>query len=120
MGMTLGDIRGVLGALALTHRGDMNMSVGRAFCADLMSDVLAFSVTDSLLITGLTNVQAIRTADVANVKAIVFVQNKRPDIETVAVAEAKNIPLFVTGLSMFDVCGRLYEKGLRSQEGKDG
>ena len=112
--MTLGDIRGILGALLLTRRGDMNIDVGRAYCADLMSDVLAFSATNSLLITGLTNAQVIRTADVANLKAIVFVQNKRPDVRTIEMAEAKSIPLFVTELSMFDSCGMLYEKGLRS------
>lgn len=115
--MTLDDIKAILGALSLTGRGDMEIDIGRAYCADLMSDVLAFSVTNSLLITGLTNAQVVRTAEVADIKAIVFVQNKRPDIQTIAMAEAKNIPLFVTELSMFDTCGRLYEKGLRSQMG---
>jgi hypothetical protein len=33
-------------------------------------------------------------------------------------AESKDIPLLATSLSMFDTCGRLYEKGLRSQSGK--
>jgi hypothetical protein len=113
--MTLGDIKGILDALSLTRGGDMNIDVGRAYCADLMSDVLAFSAMSSLLITGLTNAQVIRTADVAGIEAIVFVQNKRPDIQTIAMAEAKNIPLFVTELSMFDSCGMLYEKGLRSR-----
>ncbi len=116
--MTLGEIRGILDALVLTHRVDMSRDIWRAYCADLMSDVLAFSVTQSLLITGLTNAQVIRTADVADIRAIVFVQNKRPDIETIEMAEDKDIPLLATGLSMFDTCGRLYENGLRSQSGK--
>ncbi len=112
--MTLGDISGIIDALVITKKADMGREIGRAYCADLMSDVLAFSVTHSLLITGLTNAQVIRTADVADLKAIVFVQGKRPDIETIAMAESKDIPLLVTGLSMFDTCGRLYEKGLRA------
>jgi len=115
--MTIGDIRGILEALVLTTKAEMDRDIGRAYCADLMSDVLAFSVTHSLLITGLTNAQVIRTADVADIKAIVFVQGKRPDTETIAMAESKNIPLLATGLSMFDVCGRLYEKGMRSHPG---
>jgi len=115
--MTLGEIRSVLEALVLTKRTDMSREIGRAYCADLMSDVLAFSVTHSLLITGLTNAQVIRTADVADIMAVVFVQGKRPDAETITMAESKNIPLLVTSLSMFDVCGRLYEKGLRSWSG---
>jgi predicted transcriptional regulator len=115
--MTLEDIRGMLGALLLTKRTDMRREIRRAYCADLMSDVLAFSVTDSLLITGLTNAQVVRTADVANIRAVVFVQGKRPNADTIAMAEGKGIPLFVTSLSTFDVCGRLYEKGLRSLPG---
>jgi predicted transcriptional regulator len=113
--MTLGEIKETLEALVLTKRGDLNIEIERAYCADLMSDVLAFSITNSLLITGLTNAQVIRTAEVADIKAIVFIHSKRPDIKTIALADGKKIPLLVTGLSTFDACGRLYEKGLRSQ-----
>ncbi len=113
--MTLDEIKHTLGAKILAREKDMGIAIDKAYCADLMSDVLAFSITNSLLITGLTNTQVIRTAEVADIKAIVFVQSKRPDIETIALADEKKIPLLVTDYSMFDVCGKLYEKGLRSQ-----
>jgi hypothetical protein len=113
--MRLGEIKSILGALPLTREGNLDIEVGRAYCADLMSDVLAFSSVNSLLITGLTNAQVIRTADVAGIEAIVFVQNKRPDIQTIAMAEAKHIPLLVTEYSMFDSCGILYERGLKNK-----
>ncbi len=109
--MTLEEIRNLLEATVLARDGDMGVPVDKAYCADLMSDVLAFSITNSLLITGLTNTQVIRTAEVADIRAIVFVQGKRPDIETIALASAKKIPLLVTKFSMFDACGKLYEKG---------
>ncbi len=113
--MTLDEIKHTLAAKILAREKDMDVAVDKAYCADLMSDVLAFSITNSLLITGLTNTQVIRTAEVADIRAIVFVQSKRPDIETIALADEKRIPLLVTDYSMFDVCGKLYEKGLRSQ-----
>jgi predicted transcriptional regulator len=116
--MTLHEIKGILDASVLARNDDMGVDIDRAYCADLMSDVLAFSITSSLLITGLTNAQVIRTAEVADIKAIVFVQNKRPDIETIALADGKRIPLLVTHFSMFDACGKLYEKGLRSRSGE--
>ena len=112
--MILGDIRDLLHAVVLARGEDMGIEIERAYCADLMSDVLAFSVNNSLLITGLTNTQVIRTAEVATIRAIVFVQNKRPDIQTISLAEEKRIPLLATDLSMFDTCGLLFEKGLRS------
>ena len=112
--MLLKDIRDLLDAVVLAREQDMGMAIERAYCADLMSDVLAFSISNSLLITGLTNTQVIRTAEVATIKAIVFIQNKRPDIRTISLADEKMIPLLVTNFSMFDTCGLLFEKGLRS------
>ena len=117
--MTLDDIKKILGAVVLTGNDDLDTEITRAYCADLMSDVLAFSVTSSLLITGLTNTQVIRTAEVADIRAIIFIRSKRPEGETIALAERKKIPLLVTDFSMFDTCGRLYEKGLRSQSGEN-
>ncbi|MEW6108202.1 MAG: hypothetical protein AB1632_03390 [Nitrospirota bacterium] len=117
--MKISEIRHILNAVIISRDEDMDTDIMRAYCADLMSDVLAFSITNSLLITHLTNAQVIRTAEVADIKAIVFVESKRPDIETIAMADGKKIPLLVTGFSMFDTCGRLYEKGLRSQPDTD-
>lgn len=117
--MLLGDIRELLEAIVLARAKDMGMKIERAYCADLMSDVLAFSISNSLLITGLTNTQVVRTAEVATVRAIVFVQNKRPDLQTISLAEEKKIPLLVTHYSMFDTCGLLFEKGLRSCSGME-
>lgn len=117
--MKLSKIKEILNTVSLSKSNDKDIDIMRAYCADLMSDVLAFSITNSLLITHLTNVQVIRTAEVADIKAVVFVQGKRPDIETIAMADGKKIPLFVTDFSMFDTCGRLYEKGLKSQSDPD-
>jgi predicted transcriptional regulator len=117
--MTLGEVKSALGAKILTGEDDMNITIDKAYCADLMSDVLAFSITNSLLITGLTNNQVIRSAEMADIRAIVFVQSKRPDTETIALADAKKIPLLVTDRTMFEVCGKLYEKGLRSRSDRD-
>jgi len=111
--MTLREIREILGAEILSGDCD-SITVERSYCADLMSNVLSYSIPNSLLITNLTNAQVVRTADVADIEAIVFCRARRPDPDTIALAARKKIPLLVTGLSMFDTCGRLYEKGLRS------
>jgi len=117
--MTLKEIKEILNADTLWTHSDADILVERAYCADLMSDVLCFSITNSLLITHLTNTQVIRTADVANIRAIVFCQGKIPPSETLALAARKKIPMLVTSFSMFDSCGRLYERGLRSRSDSD-
>ncbi len=86
---------------------------------DLMSDLLHFSSTPrSLLITGLANTQAIRTAEIADIKAVVFVLGKKPDKETIEMARQKGIALLVSRLSRFSACGRLYAAGLKSCTGE--
>jgi predicted transcriptional regulator len=82
--------------------------------ADLMSDVLAFGTPGGVLLTGLSNVQSVITAHVAEVKAVVYVRGKRPDADAIKLAAQKKIPLLTTRLSMFEACGRLFQKGLRS------
>jgi predicted transcriptional regulator len=118
--MNLVEIRDILNATVITNRALLRNSVESAYCADLMSDVLSFSVARCLLITGLTNAQVIRTAEMAAIDMIVFIQGKRPALQTIRLAEEKNIPLLVTDFSMFDTCGRLYEKGLRSKSASIG
>ena len=80
--------------------------------ADLMSDVLAFTHEGTLLMTGLTNPQVVRTAEMAGITAIVFVRGKVPPPETVTLAEGKGIPLLASKHTMFETCGRLYSAGL--------
>lgn len=112
--MTLNEIKDLLQADVLTSKYDGDMHFEKVCSTDLMSDVLAFSSPEVLLLTGLVDGAAVRTADIAHVKAIIFVRGKRPSKETITLAEEKNIPLLITKLSMFEACGRLYVKNLRS------
>jgi predicted transcriptional regulator len=92
----------------------LDQDIGEVCAADLMSDVLAFTVPGGVLLTGLSNVQSVITSHVAEVAAIVYVRGKQPDADAVKLAEQKQIPLLRSPLSMFEACGRLYEKGLKS------
>ncbi len=93
---------------------DLDMEIQMGCGADLMSDVLAFTHADTLLLTGLTNAQVVRTADMAGVRAIVFVRGKLPPPETVALAAEKGIPLLASKYTLFETCGKLYQAGLPS------
>jgi predicted transcriptional regulator len=81
--------------------------------ADLMSDVLAFTHPGSVLLTGLSNVQSVITTHVAEVVGVIYVRGKKPDADALKLAEQKGIPLLASPLSMYESCGRLWEKGLK-------
>jgi len=81
--------------------------------SDMMSDVLAFAEAGSLLITGLTNSQSVRTADIADISGIIYIRGKKPDEQTVELAGELSITLISTELGMFETCGILSAEGLR-------
>lgn len=84
--------------------------------ADLMSDVLAYIQPNAVLLTGLVNPQVVRTAQMADVAAIVFVRGKIPPEETIRLAEEVQIPLISSPFGMYELSGRLYQTGLPSLE----
>ncbi len=111
--ITLADAVQAIDAQALGDSGAWDrVQITSGAGADLMSDVLAFINPGALLLTGLTNVQCVRTALIADVKALVYVRGKRPDAASVALAREHNLPLLCTPLTMFEACGRLYQVGL--------
>jgi hypothetical protein len=77
-----------------------------------MSDVLCYDVSHGLLITGLSNPQVVRTAEMADIAAILMVRAKVPQPATLELAEQVGIPILGTTLIMFEACGRLYQAGL--------
>jgi hypothetical protein len=99
---------------AISKDPDLDLEVQMGCGADLMSDVLAFTHEGTLLMSGLTNPQVVRTAEMAGIVAIVFVRGKIPPPETIALAEEKGIPLLASKFTLFETCGRLYEGGLVS------
>lgn len=111
--MTLERIRDILNCQVLTGEDGLGREVTSGCGADLMSDVLAFVRPNSVLLTGLTHIQSVRTADVAEVNAIVYVRGKLPDQEAIELAKQRGIVLLATRLPMFEACGRLYACGLR-------
>jgi predicted transcriptional regulator len=91
---------------------DLTREVHLGGGADLMSDLLAFGQEGMLLMTGLTNPQVVRTAEMAGVAAIVFVRGKIPPPETIHLANQIGMPLLASKYTMFETCGRLYKAGL--------
>lgn len=113
--MLLREIINILDARVLSGDGLLDkIEVDCCFSADLMSDVLGRTYANGILITGITNPQAIRTADIADIKAVCVVRGKMPEAGAVALAKQKNIPLFMTRLTMFEACGILYTQGLKA------
>ncbi len=87
-----------------------------AYASDLMSDVLAFAQPGSLLLTGLTNMQIVRTAQMLDIPAVVFVRGKYPQKETIELANRVGMPLLLSRKSLYETSGIIYQAGLKPCE----
>lgn len=111
--MLLKEIVHILGGKVLTETFHGEVEIASGGAADLMSDVLAFTKEkNSLLLSGLTNQQVLRTAEMSNIGAIVFVRGKIPPPPTIELAEKLSIPLISCRHSMYQACGLLFKAGL--------
>jgi predicted transcriptional regulator len=111
--MIIEDIMEILGAKFIVGEEWKDREVHTACGSDMMSDVLAFMKDQSVLLTGLCNLQVIRTAEMMDIVCVVFVRGKLPDESMIEMAKEKEIAILTTGHRMFSACGLLYEKGLR-------
>ncbi|NLM40164.1 MAG: hypothetical protein GX205_08900 [Firmicutes bacterium] len=113
--MKLADIIPLIQLEPLVQIDDLDAEIKTVCGCDLMSDVLAFSQEKTLLLTGLTNAQVVRTAEMTGIRFIIFVRGKRPPQETIDLAREKGINLYLSPKPMFECCGILYSAGLNSE-----
>ncbi len=119
--MLLAEIVTLLGCTELVAPDNAGRrEIAGCFAADLMSEVLAFCGHGPLLVTGLTNVQSVQTAEVVDAHAILFVNGKRPDEQALELARKRGLPLLSTPLTLYEACGRLYRSGLRPSTKHEG
>lgn len=117
--MNLKDIVSLVEGTPLNPEVEMDIKIRGGCGADLMSDVLASSQPKAVLLTGLTNPQVVRTAQIAEFRAIIFVRGKQPQAETIDIATQEKMPLITSPFGMFELCGRLHSAGLPSFESNE-
>ncbi len=110
--MKISTLKELLDADILCGDECLDNEVHSACGSDMMSDVLAFVKDQAVLLTGLVNLQVIRTAEMMDMLCIVFVRSKRPTPEMVEAARESGITLLATNKRMYDACGVLYTNGL--------
>lgn len=91
---------------------DFDMEIHTACGSDMMSDALAFVKDQGMLLTGLLNPQAVRTAEMLDMRCIAFVRGKTPGDDVIKLANDRDIMLLRTEYRMFTACGKLYAAGL--------
>ncbi|MFV0269281.1 MAG: hypothetical protein ACK5HT_19320 [Draconibacterium sp.] len=110
--MKLSEIISLTNARLVAGKNVESNDVTKAFSSDLMSDVLTLDEEHILLITGLANVQLIRTAEMADIEVVLLSRNKRASQEMIDLANEVGLVLLETPYSIFRASGILYNNGL--------
>ena len=105
--MKLSEIIEKLSATEIYTIPEANPDATTVCAADFLSDILATKKRNFVILTGYTNQQVIRTADIVGAVAVVFVRGKYPPAETIGLAKAHGIPLYVSSDPMFESCVKL-------------
>ncbi|MBR5782608.1 MAG: hypothetical protein IKY33_00105 [Clostridia bacterium] len=113
--MKISEIQQLLDAKVHCGQEHLDQEVSSACGSDMMSDVLAFVKDQAVLLTGLLNLQTVRTAMMMDMKCIVFVRGKVPDANTIELAGQSGIVLMSTENRMYQACGKLYNAGLYTE-----
>ena len=113
--MKISEVAGLLKAEIYSSGMGIDSDIQSACSADLMSDVMAFAKENAMLLTGLVNPQVIRTAEMMDIKVIIFVRGKKPLNTMIDMAQEKGITLLATDYPLFVASGKLYEKGIHGR-----
>jgi len=113
--MKLEDIARGLGLIELTPEvtASAEAEIERGYASDLLSDVLAHAPQGGVLVTLQVHLNVIAVASHAELAAVIFAGDRRPDDDMRAKAIAEGIALFVSPADTFDIVGRLYEMGIK-------
>ena len=111
--MTIQDMVDLLQAKVLCGEDKLETPVFSAFCSDLMSDVLTLRTEKMvMLMTGLANMQTIRTCEMSDIKVVVFVRGKKVTDEMKELAADNEMVLIETNYSAYRSSGILFGAGL--------
>jgi len=118
--MTIRELVSLLDAKVLLGEDKLDQEIHTACGSDLMSDVLAFVKDKAVLITGLTNVHVMRTAEMLDIHCVVFARGKIPPQEVLEEAEEPGIVVLATEHTTYTTCGLMYEAGIRGTNTRTG
>ena len=110
--MKIAKLQELLDAKVLCGEESLGKHVYSSFGSDLMSDVLALTNNQPVLLTGLVNPQVVRTALMLDMVCIIFVRSKTPSKEMIEIAKENGIVMMSTTKTLYNSCGILYSNGL--------
>ena len=111
--MNIREIIDIIDGTVICCEEKLSSTIEYAFASDLMSDVLTIEKENLVLITGLANLQVIRTAEMSDIYCIIFARDKKIGSEMIALAKENDVILIESPHSVFYISGEIYKIGIK-------
>lgn len=111
--MKIDEIVDITGGKVVCGHGQIDIEIQHAFSSDLLSDVLTINKAGIMLITGVANLQTIRTAEIAEIACVLLVRNKKANEEMIALGRDIGLVIIECAGSMFGTGGKLFQSGIK-------
>jgi hypothetical protein len=106
--MNLADLIDELKLKVFSGKEFSSIPVTGAYTSDLLSDVMANSHENDVWITLQIHPNIIAVAGLKNHAAVILVNNRQPEKDTLAKTRQENRPVLGTGDSAFTVSGKIF------------
>lgn len=111
--MIVQDIVAILQAEVVAGVANLESEISGGYASDLLSNVMGQAKMGNVWVTMQGHQNIIAVASLLGLSAVIVAGESRPDQETVKKADKEDIPLLVTSLSVFEIVGLLYSKGIK-------
>jgi len=111
--MTIREVAEGLALTVLTGEESLVREITGGYASDLLSDVIAHGQPGNLWVTLQTHANVIAVAVLKELAAVVLVNGRQPEPETLAKARQQNVTVLSSRLPSFELVGRLYQIGIR-------
>ena len=91
----------------------LDADITHAYSSDILSDVMSHARDGSIWITLHTHRNIVSVAMLKSLAGVILIGGHNPDDETLKKANEENVPILSTGLTTFEIVGKLYELGIR-------
>ena len=111
--MKLNDVVDALGLTVGAGRSRLDAEVSGGYTADLLSCAMAGSRGGDLWVTLQGHLNVVAVASLNELSAVIVTEGKPVSVEALSKAEEEGVVILTTPLKSFEVCGRLWELGIR-------
>lgn len=106
--MKVTDIVNNLGLTVFSGHEGLGNEISGGYTSDLLSDVMGHAAAGSVWVTVQTHRNVMAIASLRDIAAVIITCGEAPDGGSIAQSNEDGVPLLGTGLSTYELTGKLY------------